>query len=614
MEIYTSVYQKRAVFFLLMCLFFFLIILVDKRAEAQMLEYPKRFTLTGLIDLQFVNYAHKYSRDGNGSTNGTSTFQQIYQLDLQGYIYHPRLAVFFSDISYGAGRALSGTNAKSRSLSYSLNVILLPYRPVSLSVYASRSNDTTDVDYFSSERTVNSYGATLNVKLTSLPALNHIEVQYSHTDSSSDSQAYSTDSYSLMLRGNLRPIRTSYSILLGMLENTSPFGDFNARYLNLQTITALYRGIRLSTGFRYFDDDDGKTLGINATLDFPEGKKFTHYYFYRYEKDTVHLFGSLEGAIPKSTVENTDEFFDGAWSYRFTDRLSSSASLEYGIHEDQFGSWNSHALSANLTYRRPVVGLSSTSQYRFIMRDNGARGNATEHDASIELTTRRFKWGTIYFSYYFLNLNEEDKIPNITSQDQIFTSGNQQFVESTIKITSNSFVIGARGRGIGRKLPALLWDIEANYSHATANSKRPKMSFDFDSFDFFGSQNVEFERKNDQYTLLARINYRFGRSSVFTSQAQYAFGETDSLSQKSLILQQQLNYVVRRNLNLLARWRERRYQIEGHPDTAARDIEFEARYRIGKTFLILNYLVMSQETGQSENQLRRLILRLRRYL
>jgi hypothetical protein len=616
MGTYTSVYQKRAALFLLICLIFFFIFVINKRAEAQMLEeYPTRFKLTGLVDLQFINYSTKNSSGGQSFSGSTSTFEQIYELGLQGYIYHPRLAVFYSDITFDDARVLSGTKSTSRDLSYSLNVIILPYRPVSLNVYASRTHGTTDLNSFSTERTVDNYGAILNVSLTGLPALRRITVQYQHTDSTYDSRTSSTTSYSLNVNGTLRPLRTSYGILLGRIDNNSPLNSFRSNYLSLQTNTALYRGIRLGTGLRYYDDDKGnKALGINASLDFPEGRKFNHYYLYRYEKDTIH-FPSYEAAgILGRTIENMNEYLEGTWSYRFTDRLSSSASVQYGTHEDELGSWDSDALSANLTYRRPIAGLSSTSQYRFSMRDNGVRGKATEHDASIELTTRRFKWGTIYLSYYFLTLNEKDNIPNITSEEQAFVGESQKFVESSIKTNAHSFVIGARGRGIGRRLLALLWDVEVDYSRATASGKRPKPSFDFDSFDFFGSQNVEFEKKNNQYSILGRINYRFGRSSTFTSQAQYSIGETDSLTRKSLILQQQLSYIMSRRLNFLGRWRERRYQIEGTPDNSARDLEFEVRYRIGKSFLTLNYLFIMDKIGSSDTRQGRLTLRIRRYL
>jgi hypothetical protein len=60
----------------------------------------KKFKFNGRVELVYQDYTSRSSYRGHTAKGGWTTFEQIYKLGLQGYIYHPRLALFSASISY----------------------------------------------------------------------------------------------------------------------------------------------------------------------------------------------------------------------------------------------------------------------------------------------------------------------------------------------------------------------------------------------------------------------------------------------------------------------------------------------------------------------------------
>lgn len=125
-------------------LLFFLI--VDYADAIGMREaYPtKRYILGGSITLS-------YGRMEVDDAEAEEAFTQRYTLGLMGYIVHPRLMTFNYSTSYSKE---DGTRKDSWYLSNSIQLNILPYKPLNLSLRYSRTDSDTGSDY-------NAYGLTL---------------------------------------------------------------------------------------------------------------------------------------------------------------------------------------------------------------------------------------------------------------------------------------------------------------------------------------------------------------------------------------------------------------------------------------------------------------------
>ena len=134
---------------------------LPEAACADMLSgYPNRFRFYGVIELDYINYSSEASGHG-GKTKATwSTLEQRYNLNVEGYIYHPRLAVFSASVTYDKDTGIKGNIADSRDIGYNVSVTFLPYRPISMDVYAIKDYYTFNGSQDSSS---DQYGARLRI-------------------------------------------------------------------------------------------------------------------------------------------------------------------------------------------------------------------------------------------------------------------------------------------------------------------------------------------------------------------------------------------------------------------------------------------------------------------
>ena len=148
------------------CLTFFLPAISFAQMRA---GYPRQFHLTGLVELVYRNYNNTSSYRNREYSAGFSNFQQRVKLALEGYVYHPRLIVFTTSVDFANFKSLSGAEIDGRDLAYDIDVVALPYRPVSLELFAARShNHFVAATAALPDWTTNHYGALLKINLVKI--------------------------------------------------------------------------------------------------------------------------------------------------------------------------------------------------------------------------------------------------------------------------------------------------------------------------------------------------------------------------------------------------------------------------------------------------------------
>ncbi len=569
--------------------------------------YPKRFHLTGLIELSYRDYSIDITAGNRKFKSGFSTFEQLYQVGLEGYIYHPRLLVFSTKLDYDYTMYKNGFSTNLKNIGYEIDIRFFPYRPFSLYAYAQRSDYTVSSTFAPLEGTTNQYAAGL--RLSNVWKLPDINADYWHFDigSSVSSTKTKTDTWEIRMGGGLKPINTKYAVSFGLSDTSSSLLSYTSRYATGSTATNI-ANIQLLTYLRTLDQDFLKETEYSVYLLPKPGKRF--YQEYRYENyDYEFNFKDIETGVQEQITKTSDRVFTGKWSYRFTERLYGSMSLNYGLHREGAGiteitnanKWTYYGFIPSLDYRRPIAGFDFSSHYVYFFRKDEQRGELKEHDLELGLETRRFKLGTIYVDYDYLKSNAIDKL--FATEEDILTPG-AGFKISTVNTTSYLFRTGIRGR-LGRGAGRAYWNIEGQYLHSTANGKRPITTLERELI-------VEFSRKTSQYTVYGEMSYPLGRGATVNLRAGYSTGTTDSKSVSRFYYDERFTYPLTRRLSFSAWWMQIWDKFEGGADRKIRDYDVLITYALGQVFFSLEYEGLRDEENSVTTDTKRVFLRLRR--
>jgi hypothetical protein len=562
-------------------------------------EYPKRFSFFGVAELTYKDY----TSGTNGGKSSYSSLEQRYSIGGKGYIYHPKLAVFNAQVTFDDYKGLASTsnfNPSSRSMNYDLSVTFLPYRPVSLTTYASRTDYT---GFGSNGLTAMNYGGVLSANLKGLPS---IKIEYSHSNVTSDlSQQTSSDYFYLNIRGHLKALKTQYGFDFGVSDSTSENQKWNTKFISFSTDTH-FKKFSLASYFQYYNQesqDSSKLLGMYLNLIFDQWDRFLHEYYYTYEhiEDTLY---NIKTSSDKYELR-------GVFNYRILRNLSSSVFLNYGLLKDNEGHFKYYAVSAALNYSRPVKSLYLISYYRFILRNDEQLGNFTEHELKLDITTRKFKWGRMYASYNLLimngtfNISDNTQLQDVEGLDQ--TGG--EVLQGNYKGTTHTFIFGLRGN----VFRTASWSIETEYVNSISNKTRPKINPGSDELDSL-QPNILTERKSNYYIFVGELMYPLGkRGSSLALRTGYNTGESDSRKVSRYYYELKAVLPVSRRLQLLAWWRQSSYRIEANPNLNVREYNILANYRIGRLYLSAEYWVRDEdETGIARHNTR-LLVKAKRY-
>lgn len=606
--------QKRGSGYLLAIILFLLVLIsLPETAHSDMRSgYPKRFHFYGVIELDYKSYSSETSFDGKKNKSSWATLGQRYNLNLEGYIYHPRLAVFSAGVTYSDHKGIKGYISDYKDIGYNVSATFLPYRPVSLDLYAIRDYFTFKASDISTQNSSSDqYGARLRIR-TKTKILPAIDLEYYHSDYSSGNSKTENNAYSIRVNGRVAPIRTTYGFGYTLSDFSGPSIHYKAQFFHAYTRTTM-KTATLSTSFAYSNQDFHKETDFSASLQFIPTPRFNHYYSYDYNSSQLTFQGSEAAGTETTTTKPTIQLLRGSWSYRLTDRLRAAVSLNYGINKQDKKSWTSYGIVPSLDYRKPIAGFEFSSHYVLFLRNDELRGSLTEHDIDLGLRTLKFKAGTLYVDYIFVRSYETVKpIPRLTDASLgDVTTGNTK--ELKIDTTVHLFRLGLRGRGLRFVSNRIYWDIEGEYLNSVTHGQKPASSDSFDSVFEDSSLTLQSYSKNtSQYNFYGNLAYPFGRGATINSKAGYVFGTNDSKNTKKLYYDIRLNYPLSRRLLVSAWWQEMWNEIEGSTNTKDRNYEIYAIYTVGRLFFSLSYQVLSTEEGDVVTQNTRIFTTIKR--
>jgi hypothetical protein len=602
-------------------------------AAAQMTtEYPTRFSLSGVVELSYTDYYYKLPSVRANSEYHMSFIHQTYGLGASGYILHPRLAVFNVDVSYNDDRQLAavrGLKTNGHDLGYNLELTLLPYRPLSLTIYAGNTSETiNEAPFGAQDRTTKYYGARLKIMKPFLPFM---RLEYTHRE---DGQfgwgglptPIKTDEYTLDFRGNLNFLHTVYTGIVQYVDFSG--GDIKYKTTNVQlnVYSILKEGISLQNSFNYSQIAFSKLLGFSSQLGINHSQTFNQYYGYNFYRSENILEGVPSQGIPGGTNKETINYITGSWTYRFVNGPSSSLSLNYGTRNESDGGTSQHAkfygISFSLSYAKSFLGTNFNPDYRLIIRKDDLKGNLMENDIELNLVTRNLKWGILYSNYSLTVLHEKD-ISMPVLQNQVFDTGATFETHATeIDNIIHAFRTGIRGRGIGTKLSRAQWNLEAEvfYSNATIVRQIPESE---ETFDTSTAKTETIKQNINRYSLLGNVSYPIGWAAIFFNSG-YSIGQSNSRSLKRFFYEERISYPVFRNFRLFVKWQQLWDKIADSPTQRVDEYSISAEYRVGQTTIsadgtVLNTTVNGQgklfgtRHGQ-EIKVRKFFLRFRRVL
>ena len=585
-------------------------------------QYPTRFSLSGLIELSYNDYYFEIPSASGTNEYHTSFFEQHYGVSASGYLYHPRLAVFNAGIKFTDNRQLAHVGGKRDTQTWGYDVLLtfLPFRPVSLTTYAGNTDYTINPsgnfinDQLERTQSVDYtyYGARLKMAIDPYP---FTRLEYRHEERGLFSNVgnpgtIKTDQWTLDIRGSLRFLQTSYQALLEYYDYSGPAVSYTAKEARLNTISTLKKGLLLYNSLNYFDVNFSKLFSFGSNLRFERRKNFNQHYSYLYQRSENRFVGSAAQDIPAEKTKLTLNALSGSWTYRFFNSFITSLSLNYGLRDENSEDATFYGINFSISYRRALLGLNVSPRYRFLLRKDDVRGELREHNFLLDLISKKLRFGTVY-SNYSLTISKEESRYRQVSGDFGFDE-DAETVTTKLDSVIHDWRTGVRGSVPGQLLSRAQWNIEAEIFHSDTKVERPRPLIAFDDFDtFFESDTEKFERKIERYTLLGNISYPIGWASIFFS-AGSSVGKSNGIKLQRSFFENRVQYPIRRNLILLAKWK---YIWEKIADAPARDVEeysISAEYRLGRTTLSADGSVLRSKNENIEIYIRRFFLRLRR--
>ena len=587
------------------------------------LHIKKSSALTGFIEFEYQKYSLEYNYNGQNSNRETTLFSQLYNLGVNGYIYHPKLAIFSANIAYRKdklkSKEFSGDDSDSKNINYNLSVLFLPKRPLNLYVYALKDDiKTTGSELSDYDYSMFSYGARLVSTFKKLPL---IILQYDHWEYTTErmrgtrvtddfyfdefppeeggftifkervKDKTKVDRFGLNVRGLINRINTRYTLSADYIEYSGPFRSYDSQSLRTNTYTVLKNQNVISTFFQYSDIDISKLMSIGTSVSLTPIGRIYHSYNFEYltseteeEKSSAYTFG-------------------GIWRYRLSNRINGRAIFRYRFGESDGIDENYYNFNINLNYGRPFKDYDFTSKYYAGIGREQKIGqfNYMVHGISAGLSTKKFKWGKIYLNYdvTYRTLEYKPEKAGIESTDS--------------NELENRLRIGVNGRGPGRAR----WEmsLEARYLDASESTNEGAWISVW-----YGERGSG--QKLRHYTMEGNLSYPLSIRGTLTLRSSYTTGTTDSEPVTKYFYEGRITYRMFTRLNIEALWREELWNegwwntslsVERRTyDTKIRTYELHANYYWRKMHMSFEYTSTKQDEGPSSTEANLLYFKINR--
>lgn len=591
---------------------------ISGAAYGQMrIEYPTRFRLFGVVELSYRNYYVETSSNRYTFDRSTQTFRQYYKLGAEGFIYHPRLAIYSASISYNDTRfnPERGQNVTTSDIGYDIQTTFLPYRPVAFDFYARKIDYTFNYAGDPVDTSSLLYGARLRMHKKNWPSirLEYYHWEYDLLRYKRDTDKRIEDRYILDVRGRFGLWTTRYQLYVDYLTLSRPELEDSIFTARLNTSSIIRKSLFLYTWFYYTKSDLYRMVNFSTNLYFPPGRRFQHNYLYEILQSKTTTEGREALGLEAKTIELKTQSLAGAWGYRFTERLTGSLSLRHTKNEQNGSRWDADGISASLGYSRPISWVRFSSYYRLFLKEDERRGDLQEHILELNLSTSRFRWGILYSRYYFSYIDETQKYRQRTGEDDFFFDEEEDtFLKRTAKIYTHSLSVGIRGRVPGRAMGRAYWNLEADYYRSDTTGEKPRRFTEDDLFEDDVPLYEKYELKVRQFQLMGNIFYPLEHGITFAFRTSFLTGETNDRDRTTYYYESTLTYPISRRFGIVTLWRHTWTQIEGYPDREERRLELKSEFRRGKTYLSFEAW-LRRVLGNGDERLDRIIyLRMRR--
>ena len=608
------------------------------------MDYLKKFTFKGVIQLTYRNNSTENSGT-NTFKSEKSTFAHRYKLEVNGYVYDPRLVLFTAGIIYGqelADNKFKGANIdyNTKNISYDLSAHFLPFRPVSLRVYALKRDSATNGSLKNSYDLHSiSYGADFFFEKKRFPS---IRLSYYHWESSSmtgsmikrgriipdeDDEYFEEeeeeeppsvikqrlknetkiDKYSLDVRGALNFINTTYGINGNFTKSSINISNtekvYNYDYLNLRfdTITRFRPQMSLAMSFNYSDSTYSKVTSLAAQLNLPTIGGLHHFYSYKYISS-------------QSDTEDSQshEIYNYLY-YRFTNRLTGKVRLLYktakrDIFESDKRIEDRYNVNLSVNYFRPIRSFDFSSQYIFTIGQDERQADYKfmYHHIGLKLSTRQWGFARLYlkydFSYRTIEFTGLERSTDIAEPGD--TSQNADYFE-------NVLTLGIQGKGPRRAT----WLVEGEAIFLTSSGFQ---NAGWSSI-YFGDRGSALGQKNIKYTVRTNIAYPVFRRALLSFNGSYSTAKTesedaDSENFETYYYEGRFKYAVLRNMIVSAYWKQEWYNknwlqqtlfINGIEDSSEMtQYGLDLTYFWRRVFLYLEYTAYrtKQSGGQTDTR------------
>jgi len=415
----------------------------------------------------------------------------------------------------------------------------------------------------------------------------------------------------LDVRGSFRFLHTIYLGLFRYVDFSSPAISYKSKELQLNLRSHITTGVSWQNSFNYSDIDTTKLFSVGSNLDIRRNQVFTQYYAYQYYRSENHFAGIKTQGIAGTTTKQTINSLNGSWTYRFVNGPVTSLALNYGSETDNNEKATFYGINFGVSYGRPLLGLSFSPRYRFLLRKNDLRGELIENNIELNLVTKNVSWGTIYSNYSLTVSKEKVKYREATT-DEFFGGTESGKIKNTkIDSTVHLLRLGVRGRVGGKRLSRAVWNLEAEAFRSDATTEKPRViSDDVGFFDSVSPTEI-IKRKIRRYSILGNLAYPTGWASIFFSTG-YSFGKSNGRSLRRFFYEERIQYPIIRHLTVLARWKQLWENIQDTPTRKVEEYNLSAEYRIGRTTLSLEGSVLRSTTEAVDIYIRKFFMRLRR--
>lgn len=585
--------------------------------------YPKRFRLTGLIELTYRDYNTTSKYHGRTSESSSSSFEQRYKLGLQGYVYHPKLVSFKVGLLFRRIDSVDNSDIKheAKDIGYDFSASILRANPVSLHIYGLKTDSTIE-DWSSAPYSISSsyYGARLHITKRNFPSaiieyyswrftiereiralLYHPYKKYV-LEGKRVKEESSISTISANINGFFNSINTRYSIVGSLTDYKSPFRKYEIKNIMTTTYTTLKQEVStLSTSFQYSDIDYKKLTMFRTDLGLNPIKKLHLDFGYEYL-----TFESEKEEAQLQTVSNY-------LLYRFSRLVFGTTHLRYTFGRRNDNKEDTYDIKVGLNYGKSIKDYDFTSYYKFSISKDERRGEYKYMNNSfgVGMSTRRFKFARIYTNYD-LSIGKYDY--NYTYKEgDFFESDFEDIYVDLNKLsakgdyTEHKIRIGVSGTGPRRAY----WNIEAE--SRIFDSKIVNHGTVF----WIGEE--QWAEKIRHHTLTGDIGYPLGQKGLVTAKASYTTGQTNSEDVQKYYYELRFNYRILRNLNLIAWWREdwrnkgwwgkRTFLTQRLYGWKTREYQMEIYYVLYRIKLSLEYNVYKVEEGPFTSEYRRIYLK-----